>query len=143
MSVGRDRAQGRRATLIFPRLASRFTISPLNCWDIEEKLNGRRGFTILLDWTDEYRGMGRYMEGGRETVTNRDLDTIVSNLKENKTNVRFSSRFVIFLTWIFRYFVVCVCVCVYTSYLYISSLSTFKIGVLRFSNRETCARDFL
>lgn len=52
--------------------------------------------------------MGRYMEGGRETVTNRDLDTIVSNLKENKTNVRFSSRFVIFLTWIFRYFVVCI-----------------------------------
>lgn len=27
--------------------------------------------------------------------------------------------------------------------IYISFLSTFKIGALRFSNRETCARDFL
>lgn len=67
--------------------------------------------------------------------------SIVSNLKGNKTNVYDFDRVSLFFYNldfpIFRR----VRVCVRASYLYI--LSTFKIGVLRFSNRETCARDFL
>lgn len=84
---------------------------------------------------------GKFING---KFINRDDEIQLYGLEENKLDIYPSSRFrttsIAFCYFQLGFSYISSRVC---TDIYISFLSTFKIGALRFSNRETCARDFL